>query len=124
MQGEVQPVRDFEKALRGRGQGHGGIFKRKLGVPGPRRLLRQRNALGSHQYGRRDEHRADQCGQTGPSHVHLRVPVRAGPYRGFCLKGTFLVSQGRLTSTPSAAQIAQHIDITFIKKALAGGCPS
>lgn len=38
--------------------------------------------------------------------------------------GTFLVSQGRLTSVPSAAQIAAHIDITFIKKALAGGCPS
>ncbi len=37
---------------------------------------------------------------------------------------TFLVSQGRITSVPSAAQIAAHIDITFIKKALAGGCPS
>ena len=36
----------------------------------------------------------------------------------------FLVTQGRLTSVPSAAQIAAHIDITFIKKALAGGCPS
>ena len=38
--------------------------------------------------------------------------------------GTFLVSQGRLTSGPTAAQIAAHIDNTFIKKALAGGCPS
>jgi taurine transport system substrate-binding protein len=38
--------------------------------------------------------------------------------------GTFLVSQGRLTSAPPAAQIAQHIDITFVKKALSGGCPS
>ena len=38
--------------------------------------------------------------------------------------GKFLVSQGRLTSVPSAAQIAAHIDITFVKKALAGGCPS
>lgn len=36
----------------------------------------------------------------------------------------FLLTQGRLTSVPSAAQIAAHIDITFIKKALAGGCPS
>ncbi|MFI5064623.1 MAG: ABC transporter substrate-binding protein [Streptosporangiales bacterium] len=36
----------------------------------------------------------------------------------------FLVTQGRLTSVPSAAQIAAHIDITFIKKALSGGCPS
>jgi taurine transport system substrate-binding protein len=38
--------------------------------------------------------------------------------------GKFLVDQGRLTSVPSAAQIAQHVDITFIKKALAGGCSS
>jgi ABC-type taurine transport system substrate-binding protein len=38
--------------------------------------------------------------------------------------GQFLVQQGRLSSAPSAAQIAQHIDITFIKKALAGGCKS
>ena len=38
--------------------------------------------------------------------------------------GAFLVSQGRLTSAPSAAQIAAHVDITFVKKALAGGCPS
>jgi taurine transport system substrate-binding protein len=38
--------------------------------------------------------------------------------------GKFLVSQGRLTSVPSAAQIASHIDTTFIKKAVAGGCPS
>jgi ABC-type taurine transport system substrate-binding protein len=38
--------------------------------------------------------------------------------------GKSLVSQGRLTSVPSATQIAQHVDITFIKRALAGGCPS
>jgi NitT/TauT family transport system substrate-binding protein len=38
--------------------------------------------------------------------------------------GKFLVAQGRLTAVPTAAQIASHIDITFIKKALAGGCPS
>ncbi|MGD0609151.1 MAG: ABC transporter substrate-binding protein [Streptosporangiaceae bacterium] len=38
--------------------------------------------------------------------------------------GTFLVAQGRITSAPSAAQIAAHVDITFIKKALAGDCPS
>ena len=36
----------------------------------------------------------------------------------------FLVSQGRLTTVPTAAQIAAHIDITFVKKALAGDCPS
>jgi taurine transport system substrate-binding protein len=36
----------------------------------------------------------------------------------------FLVAQGRLATVPSAAQIAAHIDITFIKKALAGDCPS
>jgi len=40
------------------------------------------------------------------------------------LTGKFLVAQGRLTSVPSATQIAVHIDISFIKKALAGGCPS
>jgi taurine transport system substrate-binding protein len=44
--------------------------------------------------------------------------------KAYQLTGTFLVAQGRLTSAPSAAQIAQHIDITFVKKALAGGCPS
>jgi taurine transport system substrate-binding protein len=44
--------------------------------------------------------------------------------KAYQLTGTFLVAQGRLTSAPSAAQIAQHIDITFSKKALAGGCPS
>jgi NitT/TauT family transport system substrate-binding protein len=36
--------------------------------------------------------------------------------------GQFLVGQGRLTSAPSAAQIATHIDPTFVKKALAGDC--
>jgi ABC-type taurine transport system substrate-binding protein len=44
--------------------------------------------------------------------------------KAYQLTGKFLVTQGRLTSVPSAAQIAQHIDITFIKKAVAGGCPS
>ena len=38
--------------------------------------------------------------------------------------GKFLVAQGRLTSAPTAAQIAPHINITFVQKALAGGCPS
>jgi taurine transport system substrate-binding protein len=38
--------------------------------------------------------------------------------------GRFLVAQGRLTAVPTAAQIAAHVDITFIKKALSGGCPS
>jgi ABC-type taurine transport system substrate-binding protein len=44
--------------------------------------------------------------------------------RAYQQTGKFLVSQGRLSSVPSAAQIAQHIDITFIKKALAGACSS
>jgi taurine transport system substrate-binding protein len=44
--------------------------------------------------------------------------------QAYQLTGKFLVSQGRLNSVPSAAQIAAHIDITFVKKALAGGCPS
>jgi taurine transport system substrate-binding protein len=38
--------------------------------------------------------------------------------------GKFLVAQGRLTSAPTAAQIAPHIDPSFVQKALAGGCPS
>jgi taurine transport system substrate-binding protein len=44
--------------------------------------------------------------------------------RAYQQTGTFLVSQGRLTSAPSAPQIAAHVDITFVKKALAGGCPT
>lgn len=36
--------------------------------------------------------------------------------------GQFLVGQGRLTAAPTAAQIAAHVDPTFMKKALAGGC--
>jgi len=44
--------------------------------------------------------------------------------KAYQLTGKFLVTQGRLTTVPSASQIAAHIDITFIKKALAGDCPS
>lgn len=36
--------------------------------------------------------------------------------------GQFLVQQGRLQSAPSASAIASHIDPTFVKKALSGGC--
>ena len=36
--------------------------------------------------------------------------------------GQFLVGQGRLPSAPSATVIAAHVDPTFAKKALAGGC--
>jgi NitT/TauT family transport system substrate-binding protein len=43
--------------------------------------------------------------------------------RAYQLTGQFLVGQGRLASVPSAAQIAAHIDISFIQKALSGGCP-
>jgi alpha-ketoglutarate-dependent taurine dioxygenase len=39
------------------------------------------------------------------------------------LTARFLVTQGRLTTVPTAAQIAAHVDITLIKKALAGDCP-
>jgi ABC-type taurine transport system substrate-binding protein len=42
--------------------------------------------------------------------------------RAYQQTARFLVSQGRLTTVPSAAQIASHVDVTFIKKALAGGC--
>ena len=40
------------------------------------------------------------------------------------LTAQFLVGQGRLTSAPSAAVLASHIDPTFVKKALAGDCSS
>jgi NitT/TauT family transport system substrate-binding protein len=36
--------------------------------------------------------------------------------------GQFLVGQGRLTAVPSVATIAAHVDPTFVKKALSGGC--
>jgi taurine transport system substrate-binding protein len=38
--------------------------------------------------------------------------------------GKFLVAQGRLATAPTAAQVAAHVDVTFIEKALAGGCPA
>ena len=44
--------------------------------------------------------------------------------KAYVQTGQFLVSQGRLSSAPAAAQIAPHIDPTFVKKALAGACPS
>jgi ABC-type taurine transport system substrate-binding protein len=44
--------------------------------------------------------------------------------KAYQLTAKFLVTQGRLTTVPSASTIAAHIDITFIKKALAGDCPS
>ncbi len=44
--------------------------------------------------------------------------------RAYQQTAQFLVAQGRLTTVPSATQIAAHIDITFIQKALAGDCPS
>jgi taurine transport system substrate-binding protein len=42
--------------------------------------------------------------------------------RAYVQTGQFLVGQGRLTAAPSAAVIAAHVDPTFVKKALAGGC--
>jgi NitT/TauT family transport system substrate-binding protein len=34
----------------------------------------------------------------------------------------FLVGQGRIRSVPSDAELARHVDSSFIKRALAGGC--
>ena len=42
--------------------------------------------------------------------------------KAYQLTGQFLIGQGRLTAVPSAATIAAHIDPTFVKKALSGGC--
>ena len=44
--------------------------------------------------------------------------------KAYVLTARFLVVQGRLTSAPSAAVLASHVDSTFVKKALAGGCSS
>jgi taurine transport system substrate-binding protein len=42
--------------------------------------------------------------------------------RAYAQTGKFLVGQGRLTSAPTAAVLATHVDSSFVKKALAGGC--
>lgn len=42
--------------------------------------------------------------------------------KAYVQTGQFLVGQGRLTSAPTAAQVAAHVDPTFMKKALTGGC--
>jgi NitT/TauT family transport system substrate-binding protein len=42
--------------------------------------------------------------------------------KAYVQTGQFLVGQGRLQSAPSAATVAAHVDPTFVKKALAGGC--
>jgi taurine transport system substrate-binding protein len=44
--------------------------------------------------------------------------------KAYGLTAKFLIGQGRLTTVPSAAQIASHVNISFVQKALAGGCPS
>jgi taurine transport system substrate-binding protein len=44
--------------------------------------------------------------------------------KAYAQTGTFLVGQGRLPSAPSASVIATHVDSSFVKKALAGGCSS
>jgi taurine transport system substrate-binding protein len=44
--------------------------------------------------------------------------------KAYALTARFLAGQGRLTSVPSAAVLAAHVDPDFVKKALAGGCSS
>ena len=48
----------------------------------------------------------------------------AASCRPTCRRASSWSTRAVLTSAPSAAQVAQHVDITFIKKALAGGCSS
>lgn len=43
-------------------------------------------------------------------------------YGGYAQTGQFLVQQGRLSTSPTAVQIAAHIDPTFVKNALNGDC--
>ena len=80
--------------------------------------------------------------KTIPAHLHM-VPFDAGVtaiaemrvgstlhdptsrlVKAYELTAQFLIGQGRLTTVPSAAQIASHVNISFVQKALAGGCPS
>jgi NitT/TauT family transport system substrate-binding protein len=42
--------------------------------------------------------------------------------KAYAQTAQFLVGQGRLTSAPSVSVLASHVDPTFVKKALAGGC--
>ena len=42
--------------------------------------------------------------------------------RAYAQTGQFLLGQGRLTSVPSAAVLAAHVDSSFVQKALDGGC--
>jgi NitT/TauT family transport system substrate-binding protein len=44
--------------------------------------------------------------------------------KAYGLTARFLVGQGRLSTVPSAAALATHVDSAFVKKALAGGCTS
>jgi NitT/TauT family transport system substrate-binding protein len=42
--------------------------------------------------------------------------------KAYVQTGQFLVQQGRLSTVPSAATVAAHVDPAFIKNALSGGC--
>jgi taurine transport system substrate-binding protein len=42
--------------------------------------------------------------------------------QAYAQTGQFLVQQGRLTTAPTAAEIAGHVDPTFVKNALNGDC--
>ena len=44
--------------------------------------------------------------------------------RAYVQTAQFLVGQGRIPSAPAVSVIAAHVDPTFIKKALSGGCSS
>jgi taurine transport system substrate-binding protein len=42
--------------------------------------------------------------------------------KAYVQTGQFLVQQGRLTTAPTATEVAAHIDPTFVKNALSGDC--
>ena len=42
--------------------------------------------------------------------------------KAYALTARFLKSQGRVSTTPSAQQIAQHLDASYVKQALKDGC--
>jgi len=61
---------------------------------------------------------SDQLHWLGSSRGDVSSPI----VQAYVQTGQFLVGQGRLPSAPSAATVAAHVDPTFVKKALAGGC--
>ena len=61
---------------------------------------------------------SDQLHWLGSARGDVSSPI----VKAYVQTGQFLVGQGRLPTAPTAATIAAHVDPTFVRKALAGGC--